>query len=207
MYGRLEPFARIDVSAANDVARELDARRVSARLQLFSGLSTSFIRLRGIMLSQAFTRKKRAIIDQLNAPDDRYQDASPKGTVDEGVRTLLDQINDIESLVSTSSCAGRVSVFVGGRGKSKSGVSYGDGHQSTADNKTQDSFQSGKGGGKWTFVSHEPVILPDETQGSDHHFHDLFNMISSSEKKPLSINDFPLMHFKFEPMVCHLIDP
>lgn len=52
---------------------------------------------------------------QLAVPDDEYTDLSPKGTVDAGIRDLIDEINGLDGLVTTSSCAGRVSVFLEGR--------------------------------------------------------------------------------------------
>src|SRR5689334_16583600 len=38
-------------------------------------------------------------------------DKSPKGNVDDGVWELINEINAVEGLVTTSSCAGRVSCF------------------------------------------------------------------------------------------------
>lgn len=47
---------------------------------------------------------------------------SPKGTVDAGIRELIDVINGVEGLVTTSSCAGRVSVFLEGSRKVAGGA-------------------------------------------------------------------------------------
>lgn len=50
-----------------------------------------------------------------------YADLSPKGTVDAGIRELIGEINAREGLVTTSSCAGRVSVFLEGKKKRRIG--------------------------------------------------------------------------------------
>lgn len=63
----------------------------------------------------SFVRRKETILAQLALPDDEYTDLSPKGTVDAGIRDLIDEINALDGLVTTSSCAGRVSVFLEGR--------------------------------------------------------------------------------------------
>lgn len=63
-----------------------------------------------------FRRKKAKILDQLSVPDTEYADASPKGSVDAGIRHLIDEINRRDGLVTTSSCAGRVSVYLDGGG-------------------------------------------------------------------------------------------
>ncbi|KAJ4298504.1 hypothetical protein N0V88_003534 [Collariella sp. IMI 366227] len=59
-------------------------------------------------LGNAFAKRKQAILSQLSVPEDEYTDASPKGSVDAGIRHLIDQINAHAGLVTTSSCAGRV---------------------------------------------------------------------------------------------------
>ncbi|OQV07716.1 hypothetical protein CLAIMM_12111 [Cladophialophora immunda] len=69
----------------------------------------------------SFAAKKSQILAHLDQPAGEYTDNSPKGTVDAQIRDLIDEINQYEGLVTTSSCAGRVAVFVegpraGGRG-------------------------------------------------------------------------------------------
>lgn len=61
-----------------------------------------------------FALRKQDILAQLARPDAEYTDASPKGSVDAGIRDLLDDINGLDGFVTTSSCAGRASVFVEG---------------------------------------------------------------------------------------------
>ena len=62
-----------------------------------------------------FTTRKQAILTHLSAPAESYTDASPKGSVDAGIRHLIDALNAREGLVTTSSCAGRMSVYLEGR--------------------------------------------------------------------------------------------
>lgn len=62
-----------------------------------------------------FTTRKNKIIEELAIPDEDYTDLSPKGSVDLGVRDLIRDINALPGLVTTSSCAGRISVFLEGR--------------------------------------------------------------------------------------------
>ncbi|CCC08817.1 unnamed protein product [Sordaria macrospora k-hell] len=68
----------------------------------------------------SFLTRKSKILSQLSVPDAEYTDASPKGSVDVAIRELIDEINHgYEGLVTTSSCAGRVSVYLEGVKKSK----------------------------------------------------------------------------------------
>ena len=43
--------------------------------------------------SKAFAEKKTKIMQSLNQPSEEYSDLSPKGSVDEGIRRLIDLIN------------------------------------------------------------------------------------------------------------------
>ena len=80
-------------------------------------------------LPAGFARKKDRILRDLAAPEAEYADASPKGSVDVGVRDLIADLNAVPGLVTTSSCAGRVCVFVEGcrKGRGEGEVGGGDG--------------------------------------------------------------------------------
>ncbi|KDN67139.1 putative tRNA wybutosine-synthesizing protein [Colletotrichum sublineola] len=135
----------------------------------------------------SFATRKHRILEQLSVPDAEYTDASPKGSVDVGIRELIDEINALDGFVTTSSCAGRVSIFLEGRRapssasaptepatpakpRSQPAVQGGDGD----DNEDGDDsiINSGSatatiagpggkgGGGTWLFVSHDPVSEP-----------------------------------------------
>jgi len=130
----------------------------------------------------SFVRKKAKILELLSVPASAYSDASPKGSVDVGIRDLIDQINQHEGLVTTSSCAGRVSVYLEGKKKdatpaaATSALSPDDKTAETTTNQGQDasalernpsSSAGGKGGGEWLFVSHDPLPSLEQMQGSD----------------------------------------
>ncbi|KAI1258920.1 methyltransferase TYW3-domain-containing protein [Xylariaceae sp. FL1019] len=166
-----------------------------------------------------FVEKKDRILEQLAVPNAEYSDASPKGSVDEGIRDLIGEINGLEGFVTTSSCAGRMSVFVEGRKTST--------EERTVNGETEDENDraereggdrrvstvaavGGKGGGgNWKFVSHDPVTSP----GVDG-VRRLFGLDGNDESEGLSEKtsdremkekDKRLIHFKFEPMILHVL--
>jgi len=159
----------------------------------------------------AFLAKKSRILSQLSVPDAEYTDASPKGSVDEGIRHLIDEINGRDGLVTTSSCAGRVSVFVEGSKKGDGGQRVVEGGDAEAGNRGEEkpaSAVGGKGGGgTWLFVSHEKVdegvlrgdgggvaglLGLDGFRGGD----------GDGVREVMGGGNRRLVHFKFEPMVC-----
>ena len=112
-----------------------------------------------------------------------FIDKSPKGSVDERIRSLVDLINCHPDYVTLSSCSGRVALFDPGD-NIVVGSSAGDGngndsnddvsknnnfggddgvaaHITTSNNNNsrKKKKKSGKGQGKWIFVTHD--ILPD----------------------------------------------
>lgn len=221
----------------------------------------------------SFARRKKAILAQLAVPDDEYTDLSPKGTVDAGIRDLIDEINGLDGLVTTSSCAGRVSVFLEGRRAGHDGpvaadegslllpghhlaVEEGQGEEECGDQSRALKGQDGQGnegtrgvaatagvaktegmpsgggdggrdgppavasasaetvagvggkggGGRWLFVSHEPVESRGKLDSEPNIVAALLGMEepifdgregSSAEE----MGESRLIHFKFEPMV------
>jgi tRNA wybutosine-synthesizing protein 3 len=98
--------------------------------------------------SPQFTLKKRKILTDLSVPSSQYTDLSPKGTVDLALRPLIDEINSCAGFVTTSSCAGRASVFLAGSSrKARPPVQGGEATVASAGGKG--------GGGRWLYVSHE----------------------------------------------------
>jgi len=145
-------------------------------------------------MSNSFTNKKRKILEQLNAPANEYTDASPKGSIDEPIRQFVAQINDIDDLVTTSSCSGRFAFYLEGLKKGTAHVDHDSSEQQAAST-------GGKGGGQWLYVTHDPL-----------------SNIPSVDDMILSENDFQtryaeqsilsgarLIHFKFEPMILHIL--
>ena len=153
----------------------------------------------------AFTAKKSRILNALAVPASEYTDLSPKGSVDEGIRDLIGDLNDLEGLVTTSSCAGRISVFLEGRQVQAHG---GDEHKGLRGQTVVPSVPGGKGnGGQWIFVSHEPFKLSDEAQGEDDFLIRKFSMSVASEqsnRELLETRPKRFLKFQFEPMVSFL---
>lgn len=145
-------------------------------------------------ISQIFKAKKQKILEQLAIPDQDYTDLSPKGSVDEGIRDLVNDINHLDGFVTTSSCAGRVAAYLEGIPK-----------QARSDHDGQDEQASGiasggKGGGQWLFVSHDPLHLDDMLRNRS-----ATTMLGLTESQPPrcppSSNGTRFIHLKFEPMV------
>lgn len=208
------------------------------------------------------------MLAQLSLPDEEYEDLSPKGTVDAGIRDLIGEINAREGLVTTSSCAGRVSVFLEGRRKASGagagrGGAAGSGDGGAADGiagepllpghpfavdeegaaamggdtdilgKKEESEQQrqfgddvggdeevrtvagigGKGGGgRWLFVSHDPVETNGKLDSEPNIVaallgleEPIFDGRDGSSAEEMSGGESRLIHFKFEPMVSDLL--
>ncbi|KJZ72554.1 hypothetical protein HIM_08078 [Hirsutella minnesotensis 3608] len=150
--------------------------------------------------SAAFCDKKARILQQLDLPDAEYSDASPKGSVDAGIRHLIDEINRADGFVTTSSCAGRVSVFLEGRRA----------HASEAEDEDERRQQragvGGKGaGGTWLYVSHDPVP-GDAGEGRCSWVDALgFSETGLDQSYCHGESGQRLIHFKFEPMILHVL--
>ena len=152
----------------------------------------------------SFAARKRSILEQLEIPDAEYTDASPKGSIDEGIRQLVDNINGLKGFVTTSSCAGRVAVYLEGRAKAAKQHDNDVGTQahiaSTPDDSQGTLQAGGKGGGEWLFVSHEPVRLEVYSEPNA-----LASLLGLPSKSAANIHIDPagsrFVHFKFEPMV------
>lgn len=101
-----------------------------------------------------------------------------------GIRALLAALNARDGLVTTSSCAGRVSVYLEGRKK---------GSEEEEDGVRGTAAVGGKGGGEWLFVSHDPL-------GEGEGWRGVFGL-EGDEGKGEGRGEGRLIHFKFEPMV------
>ena len=155
-----------------------------------------------------FTAKKNTILASLSTPVSTYADLSPKGFVDTAIKPLIDRINALEGVVTTSSCAGRTSVFCEGR---KQGRRYEERRVQNVEGFRKESEQAavpgGKGmGGKWLFVSHEPIELSKKGDGKEN-LPELLGLGSlEARNKALALsgeaNEMRLVRFQFEPMVC-----
>lgn len=201
-----------------------------------------------IPVPPSFTQRKDRILAALAVPDDEYMDLSPKGTVDAGIRGLIDELNGVDGFVTTSSCAGRVSVFLEGRREQHQqhaqeqglpgadgpggelpghyvadlddeddegeGVAQGQGEMDGAGIGNERNTVAGVGGkgggGRWLFVSHEPLQTKGKLDSEPNIVAALLGM-----EQPIfqGMHGGPgggemggvgsrLIHFKFEPMVC-----
>lgn len=156
-----------------------------------------------VPLPQSFISKKRKILEQLAVPASEYDDLSPKGSIDEGIRDLIDEINQIDGCVTTSSCAGRISVFVEGK-KTR---------EKADDDEVEDDLDDGEvetragvggkgGGGRWLYVSHSPFNWREHENNLAKFFG--IHRRSSELQRALVCSDpgwERWVHFKFEPMV------
>lgn len=171
-------------------------------------------------LPSAFVAKKATILGYLAEPVATYTDASPKGSIDVAIRGLIDRINALEGIVTTSSCAGRVSVFLEGKKNREANdeLRHTDGHPSAgagvddADAGNQlKSVPGGKGsGGRWLFVSHEPIDAQAKTQQGG--LTTLFGIKNEAREErcdhsPLDNARYQkrLVRFQFEPMILHIM--
>ncbi|KAI9732032.1 MAG: hypothetical protein M1818_007627 [Claussenomyces sp. TS43310] len=175
-------------------------------------------------LPASFLQKKTKILSDLAVPVEAYDDLSPKGSIDVGIRDLIDEINALAGFVTTSSCAGRVSVFAEGQKKLPLGQDpsellleqQGERERAQTASSQDDDGEDARpvpaklagtggkgGGGRWLFVSHDKV----DTTLREHELLHLLGMqaygIVESESK--EFREERLIHFKFEPMILHIL--
>ena len=67
-----------------------------------------------------FDSSKEVLLQELAAG----HDLSPKGSIDVPIRPLVDFINSIDGLVTTSSCSGRISVFRNDTSSGSKGINW-----------------------------------------------------------------------------------
>lgn len=150
-------------------------------------------------MSNAFPSKKHRILEQLALPDQDYTDLSPKGSVDEGVRDLVREINRLDGFVTTSSCAGRVAVYLEGVSKrTKQEHVVGD-REAAAEGIAS----GGKGGGQWLYVSHDAVDITGY-EGDGVLLQLLGLPMSGSLSCPSDVTQVQFIHLKYEPLVSDM---
>jgi tRNA(Phe) wybutosine-synthesizing methylase Tyw3 len=132
-------------------------------------------------------------------------DASPKGSIDTQILPLITRLNEHADAFTTSSCSGRISVFLeGAKLLVESEPSAEDGRAPSAPSV---GITGGKGeGGKWLFVSHDPVEFTSMCDA------DIANMVvGRNSSTTTNCNQFDLspasrfVHFKFETMVSETL--
>ncbi len=151
-------------------------------------------------IPSTFTRKKATILEGLSVPGSEYSDKSPKGSVDERIRELIDEINAYEGFVTTSSCAGRISVFQEGNGQGNEGNEL----AQEEDAPRSSRVPGGKGGGRFLFVSHEPVSISEDVASQQ--LPGIFGLNEGSAACAVRVSESwvpgqRFVRFAFEPMV------
>lgn len=139
-----------------------------------------------------FDQKKLHILKEIGLNSEENPDASPKGTIDDLCIPLITLINGHKDMVTTSSCSGRLSVFLEGRKQNK---------ELTEETTDQTVVRIGaKGdGGRWLFVSHEKEDIIDWWKKED-----------IMLKYDTDIDDSTYSHntryvlFKYEPLILHV---
>ena len=174
-------------------------------------------------IPSVFESRKCKILADLSVPDAEYTDLSPKGSVDLAIRDLIREVNVVPGLVTTSSCAGRISVFLEGRKKLKQAQQQQQQLQTQEEGGQSRQFapSGGKGAGRWLFVSHDPLLEggPEGRwrgeAGSFSSLHELFGMVKGDGRPPRVGGDgsgkggraLRLVRFHYDPMVCFLSFP
>ena len=159
------------------------------------------------LIPAPFIVKKERILTALATPSSSYADQSPKGSVDAGIRDLIDRINALDGIVTTSSCGGRISVFLEGSKSPEADHDTGAPRSDGEDGALQDALQAavpgGKGrGGRWLFVSHDPIDLPVTTTGKIQPISTLFGLSQPRRASHDSLtSQMRFVRFQFEPMV------
>ena len=157
-------------------------------------------------LPPSFVSKKNQILHDLSTPVSSYEDASPKGSVDIAIVDLINGINELDGFVTTSSCAGRISVFV--EGKKKIEELQGDEDfakdvegqdQRSQDRETKAGTGGKGGGGKWLYVSHDPFVFQDRQDLAA-----ALGMVRKEDEES-TWEGQRLVRFKFEPIVSYFL--
>ncbi|CCE88540.1 Piso0_001307 [Millerozyma farinosa CBS 7064] len=129
-----------------------------------------------------FTQKKKHILDSIASTNEGTLDSSPKGSIDKACIPIIDLINSFDNMVTTSSCSGRVSVFV-------------EGIKETDDDKVKIGAKGNEG--KWLFVTHEPENL-----------NNWFEKFQLKDQEKLDVSDVAAdtryVLYKFEPLILHV---
>ncbi len=161
----------------------------------------------------SFQALKSRILSSLSADPSTYTDASPKGSVDAGIRDLIDRINGLDGVVTTSSCAGRVSVFLEGSKRVEGSSKQLEDEKLRDDGdgdgvRVQAAVPGGKGrGGRWLYVSHDPDLIPPDREKG--YFTRIFGLCTAGDEGGTPASTTPsarrFVRFQFEPFVGFLV--
>ena len=152
--------------------------------------------------ANAFDVRKAKIMAEIASPS---PDASPKGSIDTQILPLITRLNEHADAFTTSSCSGRISVFLEGTKRLvESEPSAEKGGPPPAPSA---GITGGKGdGGKWLFVSHDPVEVASMCDA------DIADtVVGRNPSTTINCGQFDLtpasrfVHFKFETMVSQIL--
>lgn len=129
-------------------------------------------------MQSSFDQKKKSILMEISTNGPENLDASPKGTIDEFCIPIIDLINSHKDMVTTSSCSGRVSVFLEG--------------VKSADST---SIVSKGNHGRWLFVTHDPKHLDNWYDSIPFNYNSMNFPKNSSSRSIL---------YKFEALILHV---
>lgn len=161
-------------------------------------------------LPAGFVAKKTKILTDLAGPIEAYTDASPKGSIDTPIIPLIANINTLPQFVTTSSCSGRISIYLEGSkegghveehgiptGEPSEEGEGGEAAKGEVEHKATVAGTGGKGGGgRWLYVSHDPVDLSKVGSLSE-----LLGLVEEKTGGEVTAGS-RLIRFKFEPLVC-----
>lgn len=140
-----------------------------------------------------FDQKKYHILQEIGLNSEGNPDASPKGTIDTLCIPLITLINSHKDMVTTSSCSGRLSVFLEGN-KGYQGVSA-----SEEVNKEQYKIGAKGDGGHWLFVSHEKDDIKEWWKEE----YIKFDLDSEVKSDDYDVSTRYVL-FKYEPLIFHV---
>lgn len=129
-------------------------------------------------MQDSFDQKKQSILLEISSNSPDNLDASPKGTIDKYCLPIIDTINSHRDMVTTSSCSGRVSIFLEGVKTNNSTSVVAKGHE-----------------GRWLFVTHEPKDL--------NNWYDSIDFNYDTSKFPENASARSIL-YKFEPLILHV---
>lgn len=135
------------------------------------------------------SRKHQVVSSLVETLDAERRDKSPKGFIDAPILNLIHIINRHCDYYTTSSCSGRIAIYCEGL-------------------EEQEGLEKTTKGGKWLYVSHDPVEIPSDADdewikkllfGSE--YHRLCNPTAAAPGDAEDIMKQQLIFFKFEPLV------
>lgn len=142
-------------------------------------------------MSSDFVAQKTDLLQQFTAPY-TLNNITSSNSIDVGIRKLLEEINETETLVARSSCAGRIVVYLAG-----GSLAYPHSNLDDHARISGASISAEHDGGQSLFVSHDPLPLPGKGPVAP--------MLGLSDHTnlgvPPAIEGVRWVRCKFEPMV------